>query len=85
MTHDTEALKANAGARKIPAGRLAVLEAAASPGGFDWQTGNRSHGAACNWLFRKKLVAWGHVDRKQVVVATPSGRAALAQGGHHEA
>lgn len=69
--------------RKLPPARRAILEEAASEGGFDWVTGNRVHGAACNWLFRKKLVAWGHSNRKQVVVATPAGRSALAalEGG----
>ena len=64
--------------RKLPPARRSSLEQAATPDGFDWLAGNRVHGAACNWLFRKKLVAWGHANRKQVVIATPAGRSALA-------
>jgi len=62
---------------KLTEKRRSALAKAATPDGPDWYWGDRAHSAICNWLFKQKLVLWGYANRKEVLVATPAGRAAL--------
>jgi len=63
---------------KLTEKRRAALEMAATADGLDWYWGDRAHSAICNWLFKQKLVVWDYANRKEVLVATPAGRAALS-------
>jgi len=62
---------------KLSPRRQSALKAAARPQGLPWERGDRRNSATCGWLFGEALVEWGWHEGKQVLIATPAGRAAL--------